>query len=148
MKDDWSKTFAIKVVNIRGAVKQFHGDKERMEKYMDYERGILGNLTHENIVKLVYFYKSENSYYLIFEYVAGADLRTYIRAKGPLPEVDAQRFFRQIVNAIRQLQALMISHRDLKPENVLLTKPDKMATIKICDFGMARKAHDQNLLDP
>lgn len=53
LKDDWTKTFAIKVVNIRAAVKQFHGDKERMEKYMEYERGILGNLTHENIVKLV-----------------------------------------------------------------------------------------------
>lgn len=88
---------------------------------------------------------TKNSYYLIFEYVAGDDLRKYIRAKGPLPEVDAQRFFRQIVNAIRQLQALMISHRDLKPENVLLTKPDKLATLKICDFGMARKVNDQNL---
>lgn len=41
----------------------------------------------------------------------------------------------------------LIIHRDLKPQNILLTKKDFDATLKLCDFGMARFVNKQEFDD-
>lgn len=46
---------------------------------------------------------------------------------------------KQIVDAFLYLSGKKIIHRDLKPENILVTKN---GSIKIADFGCARKIQD------
>lgn len=65
-----------------------------MKKYMKNEREILSRVEHENIVKYYSFEGTARNYYLVFEYCAGKDLYSYVKANGPLGELLAQRFFR------------------------------------------------------
>lgn len=44
----------------------------------------------------------------------------------------------QVLEAILHMHRRKICHGDIKPENLLLTSDDPNASIKICDFGMAR----------
>ncbi len=62
--------------------------------------------------------------------------------KGPLPEEEALSYFSQIVRGLQVLSAAGVVHRDLKPANILI----KDKTIKIADFGLARKYHRGELL--
>jgi len=68
------------------------------------------------------------------EYASGKELFEYIVLKKRLPEVEAVKFYQQIISGIEYLHKLRIVHRDLKPENLLL---DHKKDLKIVDFGLS-----------
>ena len=49
-----------------------------------------------------------------------------------LKELEARRFFQQIISGVDYCHRHMVVHRDLKPENLLL---DSSNNVKIADFG-------------
>jgi len=69
------------------------------------------------------------------EYAAGGELFDYIVSKCRLPEVEAARFYVQVIDGLQYLHSMKIAHRDLKPENLLLDVKKKQ--IKIVDFGLS-----------
>ena len=71
------------------------------------------------------------------EYASRGELFEYLVQHQHLSDVEAMRFFRQIIYGLEYLHSLGICHRDLKPENILL---DENLNIKIADFGFARFA--------
>ena len=68
------------------------------------------------------------------EYASGGELFDYIVKKGRVKEMEAARFFLQIISGIEYLHRMGVVHRDLKPENLLL---DQYKNIKIIDFGLS-----------
>lgn len=70
------------------------------------------------------------------EYVKGGSLHFYLKqhANRRLPEDEAKRIFKQVVEGIRYLHNRCISHRDIKLENLLL---DDDNNIRIIDFGFS-----------
>ncbi len=80
--------------------------------------------------------------YLVMELVDGPDLRTYIRANGPLTLGMALDFAEQILTALSAAHQVGVVHRDLKPENILVSSD---GTLKIVDFGLARAASEITL---
>ena len=59
------------------------------------------------------------------------------RSKG-MAEAAAADLLRQLASALLHLHALGVAHRDVKPENLLFADTAKR-TIKLCDFGCARR---------
>ena len=98
------------------------------------EARAMADLDHPHIVRITDIGEEEGQQYLAMEYVAGLDLKRYIKEHHPLSNEEAIRIMGQILLAMRLAHTRGIVHRDLKPQNILLT-PD--GTAKVTDFGIA-----------
>lgn len=98
------------------------------------EARAMADLDHPHIVRITDIGEEEGQQYLAMEYVAGLDLKRYIKEHAPLSNEEAVRIMGQILLAMRLAHTHGIVHRDLKPQNALLT-PDGDA--KVTDFGIA-----------
>lgn len=61
--------------------------------------------------------------------------------RKPLPEKEAIKLFKQIVDGCEYLYDRGIFHRDLKPENILIQD----GCAKISDFGLAKLVEEDDL---
>jgi predicted Ser/Thr protein kinase len=98
------------------------------------EARALARLSHPNIVAVHDVGRAGEFYYLVMEYVDGANLRQVLR-DGKLTPEQALRIVPQICDALQYAHEEGIVHRDIKPENILL---DRKGRVKIADFGLAK----------
>ncbi|KAK9756222.1 hypothetical protein RND81_01G082000 [Saponaria officinalis] len=77
---------------------------------------------------------SRSKIYIILEYITGGELFDKILHHGRLSEVEARRYFQQLIDGVECCHNKGVYHRDLKPENLLL---DSQENIKISDFGLS-----------
>ncbi len=91
-------------------------------------------------------FHTDQSAYIVMEFLEGEPLDARLHKLGRLPVVDALRIVRQCASSLAAAHAMHIVHRDLKPENIFLVKDPEVATgerAKILDFGIAKLADDQ-----
>jgi tRNA A-37 threonylcarbamoyl transferase component Bud32 len=98
------------------------------------EAKALARLSHPHVVAVHDFGESDGLFYLVMEYVDGANLRN-ILANGGLEPHEALAIVPQICDALQYAHEEGIVHRDIKPENILL---DSKGRVKIADFGLAK----------
>ncbi|GAP89511.2 putative CAMK CAMKL AMPK protein kinase [Rosellinia necatrix] len=110
----------------------------RVEREIEY----LQLLRHPHIIKLYSVIKTPNEIIMVLEY-AGGELFDYIVSHGKLEELQARRFFQQMICAVEYCHRHKVVHRDLKPENLLL---DDQLNVKIADFGLSNIMTDGNFL--
>ncbi|KAF0693183.1 Aste57867_15777 [Aphanomyces stellatus] len=72
------------------------------------------------------------------------DLCRVIHSKEHLSDEHIQYFMYQILCAIQYIHSANVLHRDLKPSNILVNSD---CSVKVCDFGLARFATDQDLAE-
>jgi serine/threonine protein kinase len=108
-------------------------DPQFAERFQREARA-LAKLNHPHIVTVHDFGQSEGLYYLVMEYVDGANLRVLIRS-GELQSEQALAIVPRICDALQYAHDEGVVHRDIKPENVLI---DKKGRVKIADFGLAK----------
>ena len=113
-------------------------DDPQFAERFEREARALAALTHPHIVTVYDFGEAGEHYYLLMEFVDGANLRQLYRA-GQCPPARALAIIPQICDALQYAHERGIVHRDIKPENILL---DKNGVVKIADFGLAK------ILDP
>ncbi|HSK16995.1 MAG TPA: protein kinase [Gaiellaceae bacterium] len=123
------RSVAIKVLH-----EHFSLDPEYVERFRREARAI-ARLAHPNIVTVIDRGEWEGRQYIVFEHVAGEDLKSMIEREGPLPVERALALAHQVARAIAFAHELDVVHRDVKPHNVLL---DDGTTAKVTDFGIAR----------
>lgn len=105
------------------------------------ELQVLAGVRHPRIVRLIH--RDRSTAYSIFEYIPGMDLRKRIDTSAPLPLLKAKHYIVQTAEALDYLHSCGILHLDIKPENLIITPMD---TVKIVDFGLARRLGDQDVL--
>lgn len=91
-------------------------------------------MDHNNIVKLLDVYQTNNNMYIVTEYCRDGDLRSYIKKKKKLGQTEAVKVLKDILNGFKYLNENQIIHRDLKPANILISE----GVYKISDFGFAK----------
>jgi len=118
-------------------------DPKKISK-MYREVRILKMLHHPNIIKLYEVIETNNTIFLVMEYVASGELYDYLVVHGKMKEKEARIKFRQILSAISYCHKKRVIHRDLKAENLLL---DSNNNIKIADFGFSNNFDPYDKLD-
>ncbi len=93
------------------------------------------NLTHPHIVTIFDFGHDNGRYFMVMEYVRGADLKTLLRRRGALPLAEALDLMGQVCAGVGYAHRAGLVHCDLKPQNILVTSDGRA---KITDFGIAR----------
>lgn len=85
--------------------------------------------------------RTNNNYYLVYEYCNGGTLSDYIKSKKRLSEDEAIKIFTQLRSAFGLLNKQKILHRDLKPTNILFHN----GVVKIADFGFCKEMMNSEL---
>jgi serine/threonine protein kinase len=136
------RTVAIKSINPRGA-----HDLRRMRHRFEREAYVQAQLDHPGVVKIYDYIVSEQTYFIVMEYVEGRSLAKLISDHPSGIGVDrALNLFEQILEAISYAHTFTyrdeggathkgIVHRDLKPPNIMVTPDDR---IKVTDFGIVK----------
>ena len=96
-----------------------------------------GALDHPHILKVFDAGEYEGAFYMVMEYVEGADtLKTYCDPAHLLPIEQAVTYIRQCADALDCAHRHGIIHRDIKPANLMITQDGR---IKVGDFGIAHR---------
>ncbi len=143
--EGFKKTVAIKrVLPHLSEKKQFIG------MFLDEAR-LSAHLSHSNCVQVFDIGVGDNTYFIVMEYVDGADLKGVIehqkRLGRRIPVEEACLICVRICEGLAYAHDardpkgnhLHIVHRDMSPPNVLITRHGE---VKIVDFGLA-KANSQ-----
>jgi len=103
------------------------------------------SLSHANIVPIYDWGESEtdNTYFIVMEYVDGKPLSSLIRAEGTLLPDRAAGIGAAVAGALALAHRNGVIHRDIKPGNVLI---DSHGQVKVTDFGIARAANTEGQL--
>jgi eukaryotic-like serine/threonine-protein kinase len=130
-------TFTGQEVAIKVVDKSILNDPEFNEechKQFKNEASLAGRLAHPHIVTILEASISEDSGYIVMEYVAGGNLSRYTRRDSLLPVENVLQIIFKCCGALDYAYRQGIIHRDIKPANILMPSSTE---IKITDFGAA-----------
>ena len=103
-----------------------------------FEEGrALARLQHPNVVRVLNFFRANDTVYLVMRYEQGRSLQEHIQSLRELPdEVWVRATFAQLLNGLREVHTHKLLHLDVKPANVYLREDGSPLLI---DFGAARQ---------
>jgi serine/threonine protein kinase len=103
-----------------------------------FEEGrALARLAHPNVVRVLNFFRANDTVYLVMRYERGRTLQEHIRQRrGPLPEAWIRSTFAQLLTGLREVHSNKLLHLDIKPANVYVRND---GTPLLIDFGAARQ---------
>src|SRR3954468_1062850 len=126
---------ALKVLH-----QQYTDDADYVERFRHEARAVAA-LSHPNIVTVIDRGEHEGRQFIVFEYVAGENLKQLIVRRGPAPVETALELAMQIARGLSFAHQQGLVHRDVKPQNVLLNGDGQA---KVTDFGIARSLDVQH----
>jgi len=91
-------------------------------------------LDHVNIVRAHDIDRHGNHYYMVMDYVCGANLHDLVMRRGPFPPNDAATCIAHAAAGLEHIHEANLVHRDIKPGNLML---DKHGVVRILDLGVA-----------
>ena len=103
-----------------------------------FEEGrALAKLSHPNVVRVLNFFRANETVYLVMRYERGRTLQEHIQARrGAMKENFIRRVFTLLLNGLREVHANKLLHLDIKPANVYIRND---ITPVLIDFGAARQ---------
>jgi eukaryotic-like serine/threonine-protein kinase len=145
-----------KRVAIKRVLPHLAQNENFIQMFLDEAR-LSARLSHANIVSVFDISARDDTYFLIMEFVDGANLKRLLESlqrrglRFPLPEA-----IYVCAEACRGLSyahelhdehgaAIGIVHRDISPPNIMVTKQGE---VKVADFGLAKAGTQLSQTDP
>jgi serine/threonine protein kinase len=106
-----------------------------------FEEGrALALIVHPNVVRVLNFFRANETVYMVMAYESGHSLQEHIarlQAKGSRPnEAFIRAMFTGVCGGLREVHANLLLHLDLKPANIYMRTD---GTPILLDFGAARQ---------
>lgn len=127
--------YAVKVIK-KGTI-----EKTGLLQSIKREVSIMYQLKDEHVVRLYDHFEDKHKVYLILEFAPNGTLFDVLYKKGKLSPLEASKYLREVISALKCLDMNNIIHRDIKPENILL---DSEGKTKLADFGFATIDSEEN----
>ena len=115
---------------------EISSDARTIERFSNEIR-LARKIIHKNVCRMYDLHEDKGAHFITMEYVAGEDLKSFIRRAAPLSSGKAVLIARQVCEGLAEAHRLGVIHRDLKPQNIMI---DKDGNARIMDFGIARQA--------
>jgi serine/threonine protein kinase len=117
-----------------------HGDSATFKHGLKsfFEEGLsLARIDHRNIVRVLNFFRANNTVYMVMKYERGRSLQEYILAhEAPIGENFVRRIFIELLNGLREVHTHKLLHLDIKPANIYIRLDGSPVLL---DFGSARQ---------
>ena len=114
-----------------------------------FEEGrALARLSHPNVIRVLNFFRANDTVYMVMEYEHGRTLQEFIqKSRLVITENFIRNVFTKVLNGLREVHAHKLLHLDLKPSNIYMRND---YTPVLIDFGAARQtlATDTPMLKP
>ncbi|VUC31461.1 unnamed protein product [Clonostachys rosea] len=88
------------------------------------------------------WYENESAIFITMEYHEKGDLQKYLTKK--FPEIEARTIASQLLEALCYMHDNGFAHRDLKPGNILVMETSPIWWVKVCDFGISKRAQEES----
>ena len=135
-----------KKVAIKRVLPHLSKKQKFISMFLDEAR-LSAHLSHSNVVQVFDIGMGDNTYFIVMEFVDGADLKACTenlrKQKIEFPVEQAVYVSTKICEGLTYAHELAdgdgnpfgVVHRDMSPPNVLITK---FGEVKIADFGLAK----------
>jgi len=123
-----------RVVALKVLSPEVTGNFEALSRF-EREVEAAAHLTHPNIVTAYDADETQNTHFLVMEYVDGTDLSKLLSKRGSLPIGTVVDYVLQAARGLEYAHGRGVVHRDIKPANLLL---DETGVVKVLDMGLAR----------
>jgi serine/threonine-protein kinase len=146
-----------KNIAIKRILPSLTKNKKFVAMFLDEARLSL-SLQHANVVQVFDIGHSEDTYFIVMEYVDGVDLKALLdwrrRINKRIPIAHTLYLVMEICKGLSYAHELVnpetgaplgIVHRDISPPNVLISKQGE---IKVVDFGLAKATSQVEITDP
>jgi eukaryotic-like serine/threonine-protein kinase len=146
-----------KNIAIKRILPSLTKNKKFVAMFLDEARLSL-SLQHANIVQVFDIGHSEDTYFIVMEYVDGVDLKALLdwrrRTARRIPIAHSLYLVLEICKGLSYAHELTnpetgapvgIVHRDISPPNVLISKQGE---VKVVDFGLAKATSQVEITDP
>ena len=103
-----------------------------------FEEGrALANIDHKNIVRVLNFFRDNETVYMVMQYERGKSLQESILGQlEPVTENFVRRVFSELLNGLREVHTQKLLHLDIKPANIYIRLDGSPVLL---DFGSARQ---------
>ena len=103
-----------------------------------FEEGrALATLSHPNVVRVLNFFRANETVYLVMRYERGRTLQQHIHQRRcEIEEAWIRKTFAELLNGLREVHSNKLLHLDIKPGNVYVRND---GTPVLIDFGAARQ---------
>ncbi len=97
----------------------------------------LARLSHPNVVRVLNFFRANETVYLVMRYELGRTLQEHLALnRGTMRENFIRRIMTLSLNGLREVHTNKLLHLDLKPANIYVRNDE---TPVLLDFGAARQ---------
>lgn len=114
-----------------------------------FEEGrALAKINHPNVVRVINFFRANETVYMVMRYERGKTLQEEIQSrKRTVKESFIRRVFAELLNGLREVHTHKILHLDIKPANIYIRLDGSPVLL---DFGAARQTltNEKSRLSP
>lgn len=135
-----NKTYAVKEVILS---KMESGGESTLKDEIAALKLLRGG---PHIVRLFDVFFEDDHCFMVMEEMKGGDLLSRIVEKEVYTEREARGVCKILFEALLYCHQKRVAHRDIKPENLLLVDEHDDTSIKLADFGFAKRVSGENSL--
>lgn len=106
-----------------------------LQRFVEEARALAQFNGVKGVVDIYDSFMSNNSAYIIMQFIKGKDVKKILREEGTLSYERAREIVLAICDTLAPIHAKGMIHRDISPDNIYITDDGE---IKLLDFGAAR----------